>query len=100
MTPLARTIFLTPELLRLALVFAAIAVVIALFKKSERRHLLHLGLLYALSLFLRAAAEVLSRNDMPDTASNLDVVALALQAVSFVYLAAVLLFGVLLPALR
>jgi small-conductance mechanosensitive channel/CRP-like cAMP-binding protein len=100
MTPFTQTMFLTPELLRLALVFAGGALLIALFRKSERRHLFHLGLLYVLSLLLRCGAEILSRNDMPDTARNLDVVALAVQAVAFVYLAAVFLFGVLLPALR
>jgi small-conductance mechanosensitive channel/CRP-like cAMP-binding protein len=100
MAPLEKLLFVGPENFRIALGFAAAVLVIALFKRTERRHVLRATVLFGLSILVRLIAAALERAGMPDSASNVSLVSVLLQGIAFVMLAAVLLFGILLPAAR
>jgi len=89
-----------PEQLRLGLAFLLIAGVIALFIRSERRHVLRIVLIYLLSLLFRLAMELSSTGGMPALSKTLAFLTLLLELIAFLNLGAILFFSVLLKMVR
>jgi small-conductance mechanosensitive channel len=87
------------ELLRVGGVFTAAALLLLLVLPRERKHLVKLGLFFALSLALRAASAALGAV-APNAAATLHFLALLLQGIAFLGLVAVVLFALVLPSLR
>jgi len=98
MSLLERALFEGPEFLRLGVVFAAVAALVAFFVPRERRNVLRLAVVYALSVGIRLAAALFAGAGMPGTAQNVALVAALLAGVAFLGLTAAVAFGVLLPA--
>jgi small-conductance mechanosensitive channel/CRP-like cAMP-binding protein len=97
---ISRALLDDPFVLRAGLAFVVGALVLALFVRRERRHLARLGLLFGLSLALRCAREAAAGGEMPSVARTLGFLALVLQGFAFLGLAAVVVFAVLLRAVR
>lgn len=100
MTGALQAILGHPEVLRLGLVFASLALVVSFFFPRERRHLAQLGLIYFFSLALRALTGLIPEAGMPSAATTVRFLTLLFQGIAFLGLAAVLLFAVLLRLVR
>lgn len=87
------------ELLRLGGLFTATALLLLLALPKERRHLFKMGVLFALSLVLRAASAG-AAVAIPSAVQTLHFLALLLQGIAFIGVVAVIFFGLLLPRLR
>jgi small-conductance mechanosensitive channel/CRP-like cAMP-binding protein len=100
MAPLQRALFEGPEFLRFGAAFLVVAALVALFVRKERRNVLRLFGLWAVSVLLRYGARVLESAGMPATAVNTDLVSALLAGIAFLSLTATVVFGVLVPALH
>jgi small-conductance mechanosensitive channel/CRP-like cAMP-binding protein len=95
-----RALFEGPEFLRFGVAFLAVAALVALFVPRERKQVLRLVGLWAVSVVLHLGSDILDSSRMPATARNADLVAALLAGVAFISLTATVVFGVFLPALR
>lgn len=93
------TPFLSPESVRLGAAFLLGAVLLFVLVRPARGHIARLVLLWGASVGLRAAAALASVH-IPSGAPTLSFLALLLQGIAFIGLAAVLLFDLLLPLAR
>lgn len=91
---------LKAEVLRVGGVFLVVSALVALFFRKERRNVLHLALLYGVSLVFRSISQVLDAAGMPDSARTVGFLAVVLQGIAFLGLATVVIFAVILHVLR
>jgi len=90
---------LSPELVRLGAAFLLGAALLFAFARAARRHVARLVLLWGASIALRFLASA-AASHLPSAASTLSFLALLLQGIALVGLAAVLVFDLLLPLAR
>ena len=88
------------EVLRQGLAFGFLALLVVFFLERDRRHALNRLALYVISLALRLASALLPSISMPSAGRTTGFLALLLQGIAFLGLAAVLLFDLLLPLAR
>lgn len=100
MTPPGEPAAITAELLRLWGVFLALALLVALFLRRERRRTVRTVGLLGAGVLVRLAAGLLATTGMPAAARAVGFVALVLEGMAWVELGAIYLFSVLLGALR
>ncbi|MHB1046880.1 MAG: cyclic nucleotide-binding domain-containing protein [Thermoanaerobaculia bacterium] len=86
----------SPESIRLGAAFLVGAALLFVAAREARRHVARLVLLWGASVLLRLVAG-LSAAHLPSAAPTISFLALLLQGIAFVGLAAVLLFDLLLP---
>ena len=86
---------LSAEVLRQGLVLGFLALMVILFMRPERRHALNLLAFYFVSLALRLVAALLPSLSMPGTARTIRFLALLLEGIAFVNLAAIFSFAFL-----
>ena len=90
----------TPDVLKAGAGFLALALALGLFVRAERRNVARLTVVYLLSLAFRAAAVIFHGTAMTGTAATFGFLAHLLQGLAFVWLAAALVFAVVLAGLR
>lgn len=100
MTPPGEPAGITAEVLRLWAVFFLVAALVAVFLRRERRHAVRVVGLLGAAVLLRLAAGAVVATGMPAAAKAVGFVALVLEGMAWIELAAILLFSVLLGALR
>lgn len=88
------------EQLRVGLAFLLVAGIVALFLRTERRHVLRVVLIFVLSLIVRVAAVLSSSGGMPALAKTLTFLTLLFESIAFLNLGAILFFSVLLKIVR
>lgn len=100
MAPAPAPLGSTPEFLRQAGLFALLAALAALFLPKERRNVARLLVLFLLAALLRFSVPAVEAAGLPGGARAVGFVSLVLEGMAWVNLGAVLLFGVLLGALK
>ncbi|HVT04109.1 MAG TPA: mechanosensitive ion channel family protein [Thermoanaerobaculia bacterium] len=88
------------EQVRIGVAFLLIAGVVALFMRTERRHVLRVVLVYLLSLLVRFAAVLSTSGGMPALSKTLTFLALLFEWIALLNLGALLFFSVLLKIVR
>jgi len=89
-----------PETLRIGGAFTLLGLVLLFLLPKLRRQVIRMGAFYVASLALRVVGAGLDAIGMPSSARAIDFIALVLQGTSFLGLAAIVLFDVLLHAVR